>query len=277
MFKVIEMLKRNRGILILFFVAFVFAIGLQKWGNQTFSNLGANLVSEFIGAAFTVGGLDYLSRRRQKKEILPLIASSYEDVRIMTAWALNLWRDAYTNSVGDTSPNNWIELLSHESMEKIMNSLDIRRPANITPVFQWGIYIESEIQRIRTHAESVLSRHSHALPAEIHNAVYTIIYYSFPSISAIIAYDKSNNVPRPFHLGSYLPEFPEWTNSVIRLHEWTIEAHENLTQNNVTGIHAPYHFEPLVDRPNPTARLEPDELRRQCQEFRSWQQRMTQG
>jgi hypothetical protein len=118
---------------IFFFALIGSALILQIFGNENLSSLGSNLFAEFVGAAVTVYGIDYLIKRREERRLLPVRAASYEDVRIMTHWALDVWKNAYINSVGDASPKSWADLFSEVAIQKIALSLDITKPANVVP------------------------------------------------------------------------------------------------------------------------------------------------
>jgi len=156
---------------------------MQLMGNGYFSALGSNLIAEFIGAAAIIYGIDFLIKRREEKRLLPVKAASYEDVRVMTHWALDLWKEAYVNSVGDSSPKSWDDLFSSESLEKIQLALDITKPAKIFPKQPWSNYFDWVMERIHKHAEKVLERHAGFLEPEVHNAVYVIVYHSLHKIS----------------------------------------------------------------------------------------------
>jgi hypothetical protein len=194
----------------------------------------------------------------------------------MTHWALDLWKNAYTNSVGDSEPKSWRELLSEQYLDKIALSLDIRSPANIIPPMMWGAHMDMEMDKIHKHAEKLLERHGHALDPDIHSAIYSIVYYSNLRTANLLAHDQRDGIPRPFNLGSYMPFITEWFDSVISLHEWTIEMHKYLKKNGVSKIHAPYLFSPLEERANPSAKLDYSVLMQQNENYRTWQQQQSQ-
>jgi len=268
---VIQTVKENIFLVTLFLFLIAGAFLVQKYGGIYGSSLGSNLVSEFIGAAITVYGIDYLIRRREEKRLLPVRAASYEDVRIMTHWALDLWKTAYEKSIGDADPTSWRQLFSEETIQKVMLGLDVTRPAtNIHPPAPWENYIDHEMQRIHQWAEKILERHSGALDPQIHRAVYSIIYYKHYGIANLQQHDRREGGPRPNNLGSYMPAIREWFDAVIELHEWTVKTHEYLTGNGVSRIHAPYQFPALTVSETPDARLNQTELIRQVQFFRSW-------
>lgn len=255
------------------FLAFIGgAIAMQLLGNDYTSSLGSNLVAEFIGAAATVYGIDYLIKRREERRLLPVKAASYEDVRVMTHWALGLWKEAYIQSVGDSAPSSWSDLFSADSLDKINLSLDITKPANTLPKQSWSSYFDREMERIHKHAEKVLERHGGFLEPAVHNAVYAIVYYNHHKISNIIALDKQLRVPRPTNLGGYVPMIKGWFNAVLVMHEWTVTAHPYLTKNGITNIHAPYAFSQLEIRDNPPARFDDGVLLAQAQAYHQWQQ-----
>jgi hypothetical protein len=266
----IQTVKGNVFLVALFLFLIAGAFLVQEYGGTYGSSLGPNLVSEFIGAAVTVYGIDYLIRRREEKRLLPVKAASYEDVRVMTHWALGLWKTAYEKSVGNADPTSWHQLFSDEVIWKVMLGLDVTRPANIHPAAPWGNYIDYEMQRIHQWAEKILERHSGALDPEIHRAVYSIIYYKHHGIANLQQHDRRDGIPRPNNLGSYMPAIREWFDAVIELHEWTVKTHEYLTSNGITRVHAPYQFPVLTVSETPDARLNPAELIQQAQSFRSW-------
>lgn len=268
----IQAVKDNIFLVALFLILIAGALIVQECGGTYGASLGPNLVSEFIGAATTVYGIDYLIRRREEKRLLPVKAASYEDVRVMTHWALDLWKAAYEKSVGNADPTSWRQLFSDEFIQRVMLALDVTKPANILPAAPWGNYIDHEMQRIHQWAEKILERHSGALDPEIHRAVYSIIYYKHHDISNLQQHDRRGGIPRPNNLGSYMPAIREWFDAVIELHEWTVQTHEYLTGNGITRIHAPYNFAAPTVSKTPDARLDPTELIQQAQSFRSWQE-----
>lgn len=259
--------------LLALFLAFIGgAVLLQNFGNDTFSALGSNLLAESIGALATVYGIDFLIKQREEKRLLPVKAASYEDVRVMTHWALDLWKSAYIQSVGDSVPNSWADLFSKESLDKIKVSLDIRKHAHTLPEQPWNIYFEGVMEKIHTHAEKVLERHGGFLEPEIHNAVYTIAYYNHYKISNLIALDKTNGVPRPTNLGAYVPMIEVWFDAVLTMHDWTTKTHPYLTKHGIINIHAPYEFSQLETSDNPPARFNDGILMAQVEAYRHWQQ-----
>lgn len=133
--RLIRGVKENFFLVSLFLFLIGGAVAIQEYGGTYGASLGPNLVAEFIGAAFTVYGIDFLIRRREEKRLLPVGASSYEDVRIMTHWALDLWKTAYEDSIGNSDPRSWRELFSDEFIQKVMIGLDIRMTQGIGVVF----------------------------------------------------------------------------------------------------------------------------------------------
>lgn len=269
---VIQAVKENIFLVALFLLLIAGALIVQEFGGTYGASLGPNLLSEFIGAAVTVYGIDLLIRRREEKRLLPVRAASYEDVRVMAHWALALWKTAYEKSVGNADPTSWRQLFSNEFVRRVMISLDIAKPANILPPAPWGNYVDHEMQRIHQWAEKILERHSGALDPEIHRAVYSIVYYKHHDIANLQQHDRRDGIPRPNNLGSYMPVIRDWFDAVIELHEWTIKMHEYLVDHGITRIHAPYHFATLAVTEAPNARLSPAELAQQAQSFQSWQE-----
>lgn len=266
----IRALKESIFLVALFLVLIAGALVVQEFGGAYGASLGPNLVSEFIGAAVTVYGIDYLIRRREEKRLLPVKAASYEDVRVMTHWALALWKTAYEKSVGNADPMSWRQLFSDEFIQRVMLGLDVTKPANTLPAAPWGNYIDQEMKRIHQWAEKILERHSGALDPEIHRAVYSIIYYKHHGIASLQRHDRRDGIPRPNNLGSYMPAIREWFDAVIELHEWTVQMHEYLTGNNIDRIHAPYKFSAPTFTATPDARLNPTELVQQALSFDAW-------
>ena len=261
----------------LFIILCGIALILEMYGKDYLSGLGSNLLAEFIGAAVTVYGIDFLIRRREESRLMPVRASSYEDVRVMTHWALDIWRNAYVNSVGDSLPQNWTQLFSSESLLKVLTALDITKPANIIPAQPWSVYFDKEMERINKHAEKILERHAAALDPKIHNAVYTLVYYNHHKIVNLQALDRQMGTPRPTNLGSYVPVIKEWFEAVLDLHEWTISMHKYLTANDIKSIHAPYLFNPLEEKPHPPARFGDSELEFQITKYAEWQVQQSSG
>lgn len=266
----IQALKDNIFLVALFLVLLGGAWLVQEYGGNYGASLGPNLISEFIGAAVTVYGIDLLIRRREEKRLLPVRAASYEDVRVMTNWSLNLWRTAYESSVGDSAPITWRQLFSDDFIKRVMMSLDITKPANILPPAPWGNYIDHEMERIHQWAEKILERHGGVLDPEIHRAVYSIVYYKHHGIANLQQHDRRDGIPRPSNLGSHMPVIREWFDAVIELHEWTVQMHEYLTRHGITRIHAPYQFVALTATGAPQANLSLPELLQQAQFFQSW-------
>jgi hypothetical protein len=256
----------------LFFVALISgALALQVFGSENLSSFGSNLFAEFVGAAAAVYGIDYLIKRREERRLLPVRAAAYEDVRIMTHWALDLWKNAYINSVGETDPHNCADLFSEDIIKKIQLALDITKPANALPKQPWSTYFDREMERIHKHAEKVLERHAGHLDPEIHGAVYTLVYYSHHRISSLIKVDQQLGVPRPTNLGSYVPVVQQWFDAVLTMHEWTITAHQQQKRKGMSNIHEPYVFRPLEEKTHPPARFDDGVLTTQIQRYKEWQ------
>jgi hypothetical protein len=256
----------------LFLVLLGSAYLLTRSASASISELGSNLISELLGAAVIIFGIDYLIRRREEDRLLPIRASAYEDVRIMTHWALGLWRDAYEESVGDDIPSSWKELLSEDAINKVLISLDITKQAKVHPPQPWENYFDYVSNRIHKHAERVLERHGSFLDPEVHNAIYTLIYYGGHSISQIRAIDRHDDIPRPTNLGGYTPAIREWFDAVLTLHTWTIGTYEFLSSRKITNIHAPFQFASLQIKTTPPAAFSPGELQAQSNKFRQWQE-----
>lgn len=257
----------------LFVALVVAAYLLTKSSSGNLAGLGSNLIAEFIGTAVTVFGIGYLIKRREQARLLPMRASSYEDVRLMTHWALDLWRDAYESSVGDGDPTSWEELLAEDSLDKIGISLDINKPAKVHPPQPWSIYFDSVSERIHKHAEKVLERHGFVLDPEVQNAVYAMVYNGGHKISMIQEIDRHDQIPRPTNLASYVPMIRAWFDAVLSLHTWTVETHKYLAQHGNTNIHDPYLFRPLEIKTPPSAAFDPGVLHAQAATFKQWQNR----
>lgn len=253
------------------------ALSLQWTDSDYFSGLGSNLFAEFVGASVTVYGVDFLIKRREELRLLPVRASSYEDVRIMTHWALDLWKDAYANSVGDSLPKSWIELFSPETLLKVQIFLDITKPANTFPAQPWSAYFDHVMERIHKHAEKVLGRHAASLDPKIHNAVYTLVYYGHHKIANMQEVDRQMGIPRPTNLGSYVPLIKEWFSAVLELHDWTVTMHGYLIANDIKNIHAPYMFSSLETETRPPARFDDGVLESQVKKHAEWQARQSSG
>lgn len=238
--------------------------------NEAASSLGLNLLAGFIGSLVTVYGIDYLARQREERRMLPVRAAAYEDVRIMTAWALNLWKEMYSNSVGDAAPTSWQEVVSPVSVGKIFVALDINKPAKVIPSRSWGAYIDHTLQRIHDHAEKVLMRHSANLDPAVHGAVYGIVYHEQFGIGNLIALDRREGIPRPTNLGAYMYHNREWLEAVLLLHEWTRKAHKELTRQGISHVHAPNIFSRLEENVAPPARFDEGVLEQQTNVMRAW-------
>lgn len=248
------------------------SILLEKFGTPYYSGLGGNLIAEFVGAAVTVFGIDYLLRRREEKRRLPITASSYEDVRVMTHWALSLWKEAYVSSVGDSIPTSWNELLSEQSISKVLMSLDINKPANALPKQTWSAYFDHQMDKIHKHAEKVLERHNGVLEPEVHNAVYMLVYYKPHSIASLSALDQHMGTPRPSNLGGHFAYIREWFEAVLTLHEWTIRTHAYLRKHGIEKIHAPYSFPAFPVSDKPPASFDEGVFEEQVKAFAQWQE-----
>lgn len=259
-----------------FFALLVFgAYILSRSSISFFSNLGSSLVAEFIGAAVTVFGIDYLIKRREENSLLPVKAATYEDVRLLVAWALGLWRNAYSDSVNDKRPSTWEELLSEEALGRIRQSLDITKLANVLPQQDWGCYLDNELDRIYNHAEKILERHGGILEPEVHNAIYKIIYFGGQTYRTrnIRRIDHDQGIPRPSNLGSHFPAAREWFDAALYLHNWTIATNQRLTRGGVRNIFPPAEFQPF-EFPRPlTASLENGNLQKQLELYKEWQGR----
>lgn len=255
----------------LFLIFIGLAAAMYQFGNNYISGLGSNLIAEFIGAAATVYGIDYLIKRREEKRQLPVKAASYEDVRVMTHWALDLWKNAYMQSVGDAVPSSWEELLARKSTLRIALCLDITKPANTIPQLPWGNYFDLEMDRIHKHAEKVLERHGGHLDPSIHGSIYTIVYYRHHNIADLFTTDKARGIPRPTNLGSHYPIIDAWFDAVLAMHNWTVSMHPYLEKNGITNIHPPYFFSQLQTTEKPPAGFDGGVLESQARAYSQWQ------
>lgn len=266
-------IRENWSIIVFFILTIGAAIVLQKYGSENLSSLGANLVAGFIGSAATVYGIDLLIKHRDERNLLPVRASSYEDVRIMTHWALDLWRTAYVASVGDSDPKSWRELLSQEYIEKIFLSLDVQKNANTLPPVNWMVYLTQNLEKINKHAEKILERHSSHLDPNVYRSVYSIVYNKYDYMNLIQIYDKSEGCPRPNNLWCYMAYIEDWFSAILFLHDWTVDTNIYLRKNKISNIHQPFLFSPLESNENPPARIDEIELNAQEEAFKLWQER----
>lgn len=246
---------------------------LSKSSNATLSGLGSGLIAEFLGAAVTVFGIDYLIKRRDQKRMLPVKASSYEDIRLIVCWALQLWHSAYSSSVNDCTPSTWEELLSDTAIRKICIGLDISKPANIIPPMDWGGYVDHELTRIQELAEKILERHSFILEPDVYAAIYNMVRHGGANwrVSAIRNADHLHQTPRPTNLGSYFPVTRQWFDAVLSLHGWLASTHGQLIRNGLTNVLPPTEFHPFsTARPLPAA-FEQGVLEEQIMRYQAWQ------
>jgi len=230
--------------------------------NALLKDLGPNLISGFIGSAVTVYAIEFLQKRREKRRLLPVTASVFEDVRLMTDRALLFWKTCYQTSVGDGELSSWEDLLSESSIQKVLDSLDISRPPGIYPDVKWRNYFCEESTYIRDSAERVLTRHGMLLDPEIHNAVHKLVYYNYGTmIPTVEVTDRRFGVVnRPPILGYYIPRFSEYFDALLVLHRWTLSTYRMLLERGAAAsVHEPYTytFKPLPIVQHPEARYQP--------------------
>jgi hypothetical protein len=166
------------------------------------------------------------------------------NVRLLAAWALGLWRIAYSDSVGENKQSSWRELVSHEEISRILQSLDVTKFANVLPQQDWGCYMDNELDRTCNHSEEVLERHTAALDPDVHHAIHRLTYFSRQTYKSTHTrrIDPDQKIPRPTNLGSHFPAAREWFDAVLYLHHWTIVKHQRLCRAGVINILPPAEF-----------------------------------
>lgn len=267
----IDWFKENNPLLKLFLLLVIFAWLLISQSNQFLSGLGNNLLSNFIAAGVTVFGIDFVIRRREAKRLIPLKAAVYEDIRVMTHWALDLWKDVSNYSIGDESADDWETLFSEDALKKAWTCFDINTPANTYPPMSWADHLDSQMSKIHKHAERCMERHGHALDPEVHRALYTIVYYEWYPIRNLINLDTQMGTPRPKTLLCYAPMLMDWFNAILTLNRWTKANYPLLTKDGVLGIHLPYekpNHQPANFR---KAQIEISVLNNYFKIFQDWQ------
>lgn len=206
------------------------------------SSVGVNLFSGFIAAATTIYGIDALSTWRKKRERFPVRAACYEDVRLIVARGLSLWRDAYVYSVGDSEPSSWEQLLSRDSMCKLETHFDIFRNAHVLPPRPWWHWFDEEFGNLRSFSGRALERHSTALEPQVLQDVHLINYHSRSDLGSL---HSSGKVRPGIRITGGLIVGRPWLDALVRLHDWTLSEHLALISARVQNIHEPFYFVPL--------------------------------
>jgi len=180
---------------------------------------------------------------------------------------------AYTNSVNDSSPKSWRDLLSDASLQKILNSLDITKTAQEFPLKNWESYFDTQMMSIHSHAEKSLERHGADLDANLLNALLSIAHYKHHAIATIRAYDKQAMIPRPTNLGGYIILNRKWFDAILAIHEWTALSYPSLIENSIDNIQPPCLFKPLLAQRFLKADFDKGVYEEQLRDFEVWQEK----
>ena len=235
--------------------------GLSTSSNSSLKDLGLNLMAGFVGSAVTIYAVDFLQKRRERRRLLPVTASVFEDIRLMTDRALLFWRNAYQTSVGDGAPLSWADLISPTNVQKVFDSLDISLPPGVFADVLWKNYFCDQSNELHDAAEQVLIRHGLLLEPSVHNAVHKLIYYNYGTlIPSVEETDRRWGVlSRPPVLGMHVPNFSEYFDALLTLHQWVISTYRVLlSAGEAASVHEPYTYKftslPVVQ--NPQARYQ---------------------
>ncbi|QIE23538.1 hypothetical protein SBC1_14250 [Caballeronia sp. SBC1] len=241
-------------------ILLVILIGASYWlstnSNSSLKDLGLNLMAGFVGSAVTIYAVDFLQKRRERRRLLPVMASVFEDIRLMTDRTLLFWKNAYQTSVGDGVPSSWADLISSANIQKVFDSLDIGRSPGIFADVLWRNYFCDQSNELHHAAEQVLIRHGMLLDPGIHNAVHRLVYYNYGTlIPSVEEADRRWGVlDRPPVLGMYVPNYSEYFDALLKLHQWTTSTYRALLRGGVAAtVHEPYTYKftslPVVHHP----------------------------
>lgn len=196
----------------------------------------------------------------------------YEDIKRISNLALELWRHAYVSSVKDTVPKNWNELISIESLHKVLTSLDITKVAQEFPLQNWETYFDTQMSSIHSCANKVIEQHGCYLESNVLNVLLTIANYKHHEISSIRALDRQAMIPRPTNLGSYILLNEKWFNSILSIYDYVVCIHKSLINYEIDDVKAPIHFEMNILLNHKSASFDKGVYEDQVQKYLVWQE-----
>ncbi len=138
------------------------------------SNFGLNAFTESLGILVTVLIVDQLIRRQEEVRLLPLQASSYEDVRLLTTRIVVFWTSVYRASVPGPCPATLEELFSKESFEKMGKYLNMDSQPAVVPRRTWWEWLPENLTEFKKKAETILERHNFILDPKTYLAVHKL-------------------------------------------------------------------------------------------------------
>lgn len=255
--KVAETLDRW-SILILVLVGCAVAFGLTMTSSTYLQSLGSNLLAGFIGSGVTLFGVDRLRARQKLWELLPARHASYEHIRIVVRWSLDLWMRIYIASVRDVAPQSWEDLLSAESLSKMCATLDLDQPVGLFEDVRWRDYVSDELRKIYSESEKAIVQHQAFLAPDVQKWLRILAGYNFgDSVSLSETVHARMNINPPPLLAFYVVMPPHWFDAVLNLHWWTVLEHQRLKNMGVSDLHPPYIFESLDLSKQRSARFDP--------------------
>lgn len=201
-------------------------------------DFGLNALTETLGIAATVFGIDYLIKEHEVRKLLPQRASAYEDVRLLASRIISFWTEAYRISVPGEAPKTVKELLSDESIQRIGSLLHLDSYANITPKRLCWDWIANSLSDFQNRAEKILERYNNILNPDAYSAIHTITSDIMQPglMHGILQSDKETGFPRPKILGNYCFCQRSFFDSVLHLINWCITERAFLEKHGFSNL-----------------------------------------
>jgi hypothetical protein len=230
------------------------------------SSLGAG----FIGTALTILVVDWLYERRENERLMPKRIVAQEEVRLLVARIYSFWFDAFMASVPGELPKTIDELVSKESINKILNNLDMNSAPNVSPRMDWWQYLPIVLHDFKSLADRILGRHSETLAPEAYRMVNQLAHAAMnPDFSsALRRSDSESNFPRLQVLGNFIIILDEYFPTLLELLDWCNKEAKEINQwkdNQAMAIDKNF----TGNRPDgtPSCTIAPEELVRQLSEL----------
>lgn len=151
-----------------------FSFLLAVFGHGLASDLGMNLVSEFIGIAVTLFIVDRWIKANAQKARLPRRHCAYRDLRSLVTEFSSLLYSAYMAGNADKRPRDMSDLISQDSYLVYMKAIPFEKRAPVLPVSDWLGFFSRQVERIKGNAARVLDRHSADLIPEVYANVHQL-------------------------------------------------------------------------------------------------------
>ncbi|MBO3333424.1 hypothetical protein [Clostridium perfringens] len=270
-------IKNKVYLIIIIFTLIALIVWRSDSNCGTLSDFGLNLFTELIGILITIGIVENIVKKQNKKNMLPAKAAMYREIQLFLSRLIGFWGEVYHNSVPGENPNTVTQLFSKESFENMGRYLNLNSNANVIPPTTWEQWFSSEGEDLYERGQKIMNRYYSNMDPEIFRYIHFLVDDShfistMKSISLIKSTDILTKVPRPQNLSAYYPmPDTEILDTVLKLFSWCETTYDELKANgyHVYKVSVSYANKKNVDCPS--SMMTKDELNSQIQQFINWQ------